>query len=259
MQTGISVNTRARYIYSSWCDPKGSGDIPVAHRVPGAAVFIYSASAGEITHIGYLVEPIEAGNPAGDWWVIEARGVMYGVVKTKLSARGWNRWGLMTKHFNYDAATCKTYEYGERELRKGDAGPDVKILQEKLIAAKYSCGAYGADGDFGSATEEAVKAFQENNSLTVDGIVGKNTYAALNAITDVPDNADPVEPEVAPVVEGNIEIGKGAWNVRIGPGAEYATAGIVRAGDKLKEVEINGWKPVIFNGQVCWISPKAVK
>lgn len=53
MQTGMSVNTRARYIYSGWCDPKGSGTIPVKNRVPGAAVFIYSSSAGEITHIGY--------------------------------------------------------------------------------------------------------------------------------------------------------------------------------------------------------------
>jgi peptidoglycan hydrolase-like protein with peptidoglycan-binding domain len=36
-----------------------------------------------------------------------------------------------------------------------------------------------ADGYFGKQTEEAVRAFQKENSLTVDGIVGQKTWAAL--------------------------------------------------------------------------------
>lgn len=99
--TGVNINTKARFNYAQWCNVKGEGAIPAKYRVPGAAVFIHSASKGYITHVGYLVEPIKADDPAGDWWVIEARGVMYGVVKTRLSGRGWNRWGLMQKYFDY--------------------------------------------------------------------------------------------------------------------------------------------------------------
>lgn len=107
--TGVNINTKARYNYANWCDPKGTGSIPDKYKVPGAAVFIYSSSAGYITHVGYLYEPVNASNPTGDWYVIEARGVMYGVVRTKLSERGWNRWGWMTKYFDYgDAATGTT-------------------------------------------------------------------------------------------------------------------------------------------------------
>jgi len=43
----------------------------------------------------------------------------------------------------------------------------------------YDLGSYGVDGDFGSATEAAVKSFQSDHGLTVDGIVGKNTWAEL--------------------------------------------------------------------------------
>ena len=50
---------------------------------------------------GILFEPIDAAKPAGDWWVIEAKGVMYGVVKTKLSAGRWNRYGWMTLYYDY--------------------------------------------------------------------------------------------------------------------------------------------------------------
>ena len=38
-ETGVNINARARNNYSSWCDPKGSGKIPVKYRVPGAAGF----------------------------------------------------------------------------------------------------------------------------------------------------------------------------------------------------------------------------
>ena len=122
-ETGVNINARARNNYSSWCNPKGTGKIPAAHRVPGAAVFIHNGSY--VSHVGFLWKPVVSGKPEGDWWVIEARGVLYGVVATKLNARGWNRWGLMTKYFDYsDAGLSDTpiYEFGHRELSYGDTG-----------------------------------------------------------------------------------------------------------------------------------------
>lgn len=64
-------------------------------------------------------------------------------------------------------------------LSKGSKGESVKALQILLIGNSYSCGKWGADGDFGADTEKAVKAFQKANGLDVDGIVGIATWSAL--------------------------------------------------------------------------------
>ena len=63
-----------------------------------------------------------------------------------------------------------------RVLKKGMTGKDVEALQAVLIAKGYSCGSYGSDGDFGSATEKAVINYQTDRKLTVDGIVGEKTF-----------------------------------------------------------------------------------
>ena len=64
-------------------------------------------------------------------------------------------------------------------VRRGARGNLTRIIQRRLRARKYDIGRYGADGIFGNATEKAVRRFQNNNKLTVDGIVGKNTWKAL--------------------------------------------------------------------------------
>ena len=66
-----------------------------------------------------------------------------------------------------------------RTLRKGMKGADVKALQEALIKLGYDLGKWGADGDFGSATHSAVRAYQYAKGLTVDGIAGPKTWEAL--------------------------------------------------------------------------------
>lgn len=66
-------------------------------------------------------------------------------------------------------------------LSSGSTGSEVKLMQQKLMMLGYNCGTSGADGDFGSGTLTAVKNFQSANGLTVDGIVGANTHAKLDA------------------------------------------------------------------------------
>jgi hypothetical protein len=61
-------------------------------------------------------------------------------------------------------------------IRKGDNGPIVKLIQEKL-------GIYN-DGDFGPNTEAKVIEFQKKNKLYVDGIVGDSTLKALGITTE---------------------------------------------------------------------------
>lgn len=55
--------------------------------------------------------------------------------------------------------------------KRGSTGAVVKQIQEALFLL--------ADGIYGSITEDAVKVFQRENGLTVDGIVGPATLAKL--------------------------------------------------------------------------------
>jgi hypothetical protein len=68
-------------------------------------------------------------------------------------------------------------------LRKGAKGKVVELLQKLLVAQGYKLTWHktrsGIDGDFGRMTDRAVKRFQKDEGLVADGIVGKNTWAAL--------------------------------------------------------------------------------
>ncbi len=70
-------------------------------------------------------------------------------------------------------------------LRRGSTGEYVTLVQTQLIQKGYDCGASGADGKFGAFTEAAVKRFQQDVGLTVDGVVGPKTYEALERQTPV--------------------------------------------------------------------------
>ncbi len=65
-------------------------------------------------------------------------------------------------------------------IQYGSTGDDVKKLQEELN--KYGYG-LDTDGIFGVKTQSAVRDYQKNNGLSVDGIVGQKTWGKLNAAT----------------------------------------------------------------------------
>ncbi|MEM7581037.1 MAG: peptidoglycan-binding protein [Cyanobacteria bacterium P01_A01_bin.80] len=62
----------------------------------------------------------------------------------------------------------------------GSKGSDVEYLQRRLNGIGF--GSLVVDGIFGVATEESVKKFQKYYGLTVDGIVGSQTWAKLETI-----------------------------------------------------------------------------
>lgn len=66
-----------------------------------------------------------------------------------------------------------------RKIQKGDSGATVKKLQQQLITLGYMY-AGDDDGKFGVKTEKAVKRFQQDHRLTVDGVVGTQTFVCLN-------------------------------------------------------------------------------
>ncbi|MCA9997545.1 MAG: DUF4157 domain-containing protein [Anaerolineales bacterium] len=68
-------------------------------------------------------------------------------------------------------------------LRRGSHNMDVIDLQELLNKANVSLHLV-VDGIFGPKTQAAVIAFQQANGLSVDGIVGKNTWKSLSSVTN---------------------------------------------------------------------------
>lgn len=64
-------------------------------------------------------------------------------------------------------------------VRRGCLGGAVERAQKWLQELGYSVGNTGADGDFGPATEAAVRLFQQRQGLQVDGIVGQRTWSEM--------------------------------------------------------------------------------
>ncbi|HYH04424.1 MAG TPA: peptidoglycan-binding domain-containing protein [Bacillota bacterium] len=64
----------------------------------------------------------------------------------------------------------------DQDYQRGQSGDAVRIIQEWLRLHRIRV---AIDGEFGSATEAAVRMFQKLNQLVVDGVVGPKTYAAL--------------------------------------------------------------------------------
>lgn len=69
------------------------------------------------------------------------------------------------------------------KLQKNDKSDNVRRLQQALTQLGYYSGT--VDGSFGSGTKAAVTAFQQANSLTVDGIAGSATIALLEKQTGI--------------------------------------------------------------------------
>lgn len=144
-------------------------------------------------------------------------------------------------------------------LRRGDHGDDVRDMQLMLIDQDYSCGRWGADGEFGRDTENALKLYQAEHDLTPGGVCGPETWAALEGFAA--GDVDGVENEL-----GYVTVRAGTWRLRVGPGTRYGTVAFVRAGDRLRRTgeEDDGWIGVRYdfgpNEWVeAWISEKAVE
>ena len=122
---GEKTDVNADYNYRKWCTGKGkTSEIERPYKL-GEAVFMANAK-GRITHVGWIC----GTDSDGEALVVEARGLNYGVVITRLEDRAWTHRGLMTKKFDYKEDEPMATKFEEiKPMLKGDG---VKAMQNAL-------------------------------------------------------------------------------------------------------------------------------
>jgi hypothetical protein len=132
----------------------------------------------------------------GNGYVYEAKGHAYGVVKTAFKASAWKFWAQCPYTVDDAVATpkeepkvevkeevktegVKTVKMELDVLKRGATGDQVKAVQRMLYSLGYDIGYTRVDGSFGSKTEGAIRRYQHNNGLEVDGVVGTKTWTKL--------------------------------------------------------------------------------
>lgn len=161
---------------------------------------------------------------------------------------------VLTNGSKYEVSATtvvSTDAFGDRLLRNGDEGEDVKTLQQYLIKLGFDCGSWGADGEFGDCTELAVRNYQRSTGhLEVDGEVGEMTYKSI--LADI---------ESLKTEGGRIEIVGGDCFVRAAPKTTASKLGVAHCGDKLQYQgqDDNGWHLVEYKGENGWVSGKYSK
>ena len=157
-------------MYRKYCVSKGELQkgkrTDCATLKPGTAVFVWNGR--KYSHVGLYV---------GDGTVIEAMSTLNGVTTTKVTATKWTHWGELA---GVDYTNTGNEQLKEQMmLRKGSKGEAVRKMQTVLLQLGYDLGPCGVDGDFGKCTEAAVRSFQRDRGLVVDGICGPKTWGEL--------------------------------------------------------------------------------
>jgi hypothetical protein len=148
---------------------------------PGTAVFVWKEAKKKYTHVGLYV---------GNGKVIEAKGAQEGVTTSRITDSKWTHLGEL-KGVDYtgeqpapvpapsDDTGFPSVTPWRPTIRKGNVSSVVKEMQTMLDKLGYNLGICGIDGDYGKATEAAVKEFQRDHQLVVDGVCGPMTWDAL--------------------------------------------------------------------------------
>ena len=234
----------------------------------GDVIYFYSSAKGRIGHVGIVykvssstVYTIEGNTSGASSLVTNGGGVRkksYSLSSTYIDGYG---------SVDYDAISgtdygepISTLKLGDRVLKNYIEGPDVKELQEALISLGYDCGSYGADGEFGDCTEMALRAFQADHNVEVNGEFGPATHTALScALAGLDWIPDPVDVKYV-----EIEKGKRCY-VRTAPNTSGKALGVVGNGEKLKyqgQTDESGWHLIEYTPKGektpvnAWVSGK---
>lgn len=138
---------------------------------------------------------------------------------------------------------------------------DVKKVQEDLKTLGYDIGKWGADGDFGYDTLKAVKKFQKDHGLEIDGIVGDQTRAAIKKALES-QTEQPIIP-TQPTTPISVKVGD---KVKVKEGSTYYNSNIKVPQFVLNDTwivfQVSGERVVInknTNGTSMIMSPISIK
>ena len=154
---GEKTDVNADYNYRKWCTGKGKiSEVERPYEL-GEALFMANSS-GKMKHVGWIC----GLDSDGELLVVEARGLSYGVVVTRLKERAWTHRGLMTKKFDYkeDEPMATKFEV-IKPMLKGDG---VKAMQNALNVNGYTDdngNALVEDGKWGSKSQAAFRKLLE--------------------------------------------------------------------------------------------------
>jgi len=143
------------------------------------------------------------------------------------------------------------YVLGDRTIRYGCEGQDVKLMQEMLLKLGYDLGSWGCDGDFGDCTDLALRAFQKDSGLETNGKAEKETLQALEKAVAALEDVKPTGRTVL--------ISGGSCYIRTAPNTDGKIVGVAHKGDRLPyggETSDNGWPMIEHEGQNAWVSGK---
>lgn len=165
----------------------GSAQMYSSASKRGLIVDVNKAPVGAVLwHTGHVGVKID------DTYCVEAKGINYGTVKSKIKDCKWTHW-LLFDYMEYEEVKANTtnkpknpYAEPAFTIKKGMNSEFVKWVQFELLEAGYVKFKVGTktktltiDGDFGDITETAVRLFQTSCKLEADGKVGTNTIKAL--------------------------------------------------------------------------------
>lgn len=255
---------------------------------PGDQIFFFGKTDGKvdksvISHTG-LVYAVDStyvytveGNTSSASGVVANGGAVakkkYKLNYERLAGFGRPDYGMTISEpvtpSGSSGSAATSYKLGDRTLKKGDKGDDVAALQSSLLLLDYHLGNYGVnkdgvDGSFGSKTDTAVRSFQSNHGLEIDGKYGKKSHAAmleaLAKLDSEPDETPVEQPEtsegtkILTIVCGN----GGKVNLRAGDSTEYGSVGQADPGTVLGYVVTSptGWHGVRYKERIAWVSPK---
>lgn len=157
--------------------------VRVTNKPKTENVYLSSGSSGanvtqmqnRLIDLGYL-----AGSASGKVCDITEQAIIAFQQRNGLDSDGIAGPGTLDKLYSSGAKkTSGAVGVIGMTLKKGSSGDAVRLLQSKLKSYGFLSGS--ADGDFGQATEDAVKAFQSANGLKADGKAGATTLQKLFA------------------------------------------------------------------------------
>src|SRR5699024_9081956 len=99
---------------------------------------------------------------------------------------GPNTWGALSSGATIGSGSSAPPASSQPKLRQGDRGDAVRTLQTQLNERGTSI---AVDGIFGSGTAGAVRALQSAARITVDAVVGPNTWGALGSDVRIPEGS----------------------------------------------------------------------